>query len=284
MVRHRSCSSSFLAFMLSTRAVRVVLAGLATVGMVVYYNWALTVRTGQYVGYKTLTSKTRLEVFLDQQPDTSWHGQSQFILDHMETHKLPATVERFVVDIGAHDGHWLSNSFPFIQRGFGGLLVEGSPRNFQALRENLRDYLGPVLDGSSKGVTAVNELVGQKRGTFAKIVDEGGWWDGTEAKVVPCSSPDSPGWEAGCRELKVIGDLLAANNVPKNFAMLTMDMESQGVFYDKAMKNIVGQGYRPVYVILELNPSWSKKIESLGYVSLGRWHYDEVFYYAASDR
>ena len=83
--------------------------------LALYYNWAMTEKAGQYIGYKTLTTKIKLEIYLNKQPDTSWHGQSQFILDHMKTHPLPQSVAKHVVDLGAHDGVWLSNSFPFVQ-------------------------------------------------------------------------------------------------------------------------------------------------------------------------
>ncbi len=161
------------------------------------------------------------------------------------------------------------------------MLVEGSPRNFAALRDNLAEYLSPS-GGKRATVTAVNALVGMKRGNFAKIVDETGWWDGTEAKVVPCSAGSG---DADCKEIRLAEDLFLENSVPKTFAVLTMDMEMRDVHYESTLKNLVRQGYRPVYIIVELNPMWNKKVfRGLGYESLGRWHYDEVFYYKAAAR
>jgi hypothetical protein len=40
-------------------------------------------------------------------------------------------------------------------------------------------------------------------------------------------------------------------------------------------------GWKPRYVIVELNVKWSQKVfEDLGYISIGRFNYDEVFWLA----
>jgi len=158
------------------------------------------------------------------------------------------------------------------QRGFGALLVEGNPLNYNNLQSNLRSY----LDDPESRVVAVNSLIGTKAGMYAKIVDESGWWDGTESKIVGCKKEEGE----GCQELRLVPDMLAENSVPKTFAVLSMDFESRDVFYDRVMLGLNKGGYRPIYVVVELNPNYSKKVfEGLGYVSLGRWHYDEVFYW-----
>jgi FkbM family methyltransferase len=41
------------------------------------------------------------------------------------------------LDIGANDGITLSNSYSLVQKGWGGLLVDGSPAVFERLKENL---------------------------------------------------------------------------------------------------------------------------------------------------
>ena len=162
-------------------------------------------------------------------------------------------------------------------------MVEGDARNYAKLERNIK----PFVDGG--GVVAVNALVGIKKGTFAKIVDETGWWDGTEARLVPCSSsPETPSktpsalpsTDPDCQELRTAPDLLDSAGAPKTFTVLSMDLEMRDVFYDRIIMQIVERGYRPIYVVVELNPLWPKDVfESLGYVSLGRWHYDEVFYW-----
>src|SRR3954467_14984824 len=66
------------------------------------------------------------------------------VSQHGEAGMLAALVEpdwpRYLVDVGAHDGRSLSNSFPFLQLGWGGVLVEPLPSAFAQL-ESL--YRGP---------------------------------------------------------------------------------------------------------------------------------------------
>jgi FkbM family methyltransferase len=45
----------------------------------------------------------------------------------------------FIVDVGAHDGRTLSNSFPFISEGWKGVLVEPLPDVFDLLQRRYRD-------------------------------------------------------------------------------------------------------------------------------------------------
>jgi FkbM family methyltransferase len=51
-------------------------------------------------------------------------------------HILPANVPRLVVDIGAHDGRFLSNSYSYIASGWRGVLIEPMPEVFQRLVAN----------------------------------------------------------------------------------------------------------------------------------------------------
>jgi FkbM family methyltransferase len=49
---------------------------------------------------------------------------------------LPANTPRLVVDIGAHDGRFLSNSYSYIASGWRGVLIEPMPEVFQRLVAN----------------------------------------------------------------------------------------------------------------------------------------------------
>jgi hypothetical protein len=70
----------------SSRPLKCLVLSFILILSLVYYNWYFVEKTGQYVGYKTLTAKTKLEVYLNKHPDTSWHGQSSFILEHIDIH------------------------------------------------------------------------------------------------------------------------------------------------------------------------------------------------------
>ena len=59
------------------------------------------------------------------------------VSQHGEAGNLDALVQadwpRYLVDVGAHDGRSLSNSFPFLQIGWAGTLVEPLPSAFERL-------------------------------------------------------------------------------------------------------------------------------------------------------
>ena len=46
--------------------------------------------------------------------------------------------QNFLVDVGANDGITISNSFPFIRAGWGGILIEPAPAVFRKLQANHR--------------------------------------------------------------------------------------------------------------------------------------------------
>ncbi len=52
------------------------------------------------------------------------------------SHLMPADIPRIVVDIGAHDGRFLSNSYPYIAQGWRGVLIEPLPSVFERLVAN----------------------------------------------------------------------------------------------------------------------------------------------------
>jgi FkbM family methyltransferase len=63
--------------------------------------------------------------------ETSQAGEVS-VLNHL----MPANIPHVVVDVGAHDGRFLSNSYPYIAQGWKGVLVEPLPSVFERLVEN----------------------------------------------------------------------------------------------------------------------------------------------------
>lgn len=66
--------------------------------------------------------------------DVSQHGEASIVAALVEP-----DWPRYLVDVGAHDGRSLSNSFPFLQLGWAGTLVEPLPQAFERLAELYRD-------------------------------------------------------------------------------------------------------------------------------------------------
>src|SRR5260370_33574766 len=76
--------------------------------------------------------------------DSTWHGQ----FDAMRPLLLEAAgVEPVVVDVGANDGFFSSNSYPFIRRGWRAGLIQPNPEACaRAMRFDRRNKKGRRLD------------------------------------------------------------------------------------------------------------------------------------------
>ena len=56
-----------------------------------------------------------------------------------------------------------------------------------------------------------------------------GWWDGTEARLVDCTRGERDTGDGGCEEMRTVPDLLEEAGVPRDFAVLSMDIEMRDV-------------------------------------------------------
>ncbi len=130
---------------------------------------------------------------------------------------LSGTVGRFL-DIGAHDGHTLSNTMALAERGWGGVCVEPSPNVFPALlntheaRPNIICVNAPVIPGD--------------RARLMKFYDSRG-------DLVSTTVPEHVvKWESGAnvqfREFMVIGLPLSLllSDLGYDFQFLNLDVES----------------------------------------------------------
>ncbi len=97
--------------------------------------------------------------------DSTWHGQFSTLGPLLLGR---AGLERTVVDVGANDGFYSSNSYPFIARGWRALLIEPHPAAFHKARQ---------LHRKREPVTLLNAACSDRDGdlelqTYAE--DEGG--------------------------------------------------------------------------------------------------------------
>ena len=81
----------------------------------------------------------------------SQNNEEAFILDYFKNHI------GVLLDIGSNDGKTLSNSLALIERGWGGLLIEASPKAFERLVH--------THDEPDRDVQLLNVAVGSKNGT-----------------------------------------------------------------------------------------------------------------------
>ena len=283
------------------------------------------ISVGQYIGYKALTSVSKIKLRwydftgLDSLVDTSWDGQSSFVfhallnrwqnyLIYNQTNHFGASSNeiqpaRFVVDIGAHDGIWLSNSNYFLQAGFSGLLVEPNPDTFTELdrtwprskvinsskisyhvirkKEKISEHsviaknihknnLAYTTKNKKQIIYLVEAAIGfnQSKGN---IFDRSILLDATQSEVKNCDN--------GSINIIPLPYLLEFVQVPKHFAVLSIDIEWEAQNYVKVLKDVILAGWHPEFLILELRGDLNARasIVRQGYEYLNTMRYDDIF-------
>jgi FkbM family methyltransferase len=161
---------------------------------------------------------------------------------------LPASAPHLVVDIGAHDGRFLSNSYPFIASGWSGILIEPLPSVFERLVANHRRHPHAVC---------VNVACGATRG-FAPL------FIGTDGDLGQNStlSTDDTDWMRDHRtdrsiEVRVepISSVLDEQGISGDIGLLLVDCEGMDL---EALQGLDPTRHRPWIVVTEQyaqNPS-----------------------------
>jgi FkbM family methyltransferase len=191
--------------------------------------------------------------------DTSWHGQSSFVLaDAAKRHITPG----FVVDIGAHDGIWQSNSYYFLQLGYPALLVEATPATYAKLVANVDKY---------KKTATANAIVSLSDGAPMRL-SRMGWFDGTENTFGRCLDKT----KGPCTKGVTLPTLLAENNVPKRSFLLSLDIEFDERTYVRMLESLKPSNYTFDYIVVESCCN-NELMASLGYKFLQKMGYDSVY-------
>jgi FkbM family methyltransferase len=148
--------------------------------------------------------------------DSHSTGELSELLDvsqHGEAGILAAVVgpdwPRYLVDIGAHDGRSLSNSFPFLRLGWAGLLVEPLPEAFTLLAERYR---------GRDDVTCVQAACAAPEGEMPLFV-------GSDGPLPMTSSLLPRGGASVTVRTRTLTGLLDEFDVPRDFSLLLVDTE-----------------------------------------------------------
>lgn len=239
----------------------------------------------QYILFVMAHAQEQLRLALSTTPvDTSWDGQASFVWKQIEKRPLASGVVELVVDIGAHDGIWQSNSHLFLQHGWRGLLVEPHPKTFQRLRRNI----GARFASSA---TLVRAAAGLEKYSGAGRLITRGWLDGTENRVesvsgacsnaemdiVLASTAYDGGSEAECVPILPMPKLLRRAGVPRRFALLSLDVEWGPGGVARALGGLLASGYLPEFLIVENAQSARSSLARAGYEHLLSVRYDDVF-------
>jgi len=219
----------------------------------------------QYLAYRIYVFYAQLRAALfGHVIDTSWDGQAEFLANDAEERKISPG---WVVDIGAHDGIWLSNSFFFVQRGFSALLVEAAPETYRRLTGNLQSWAGTARTCLA--------AVGVRDGELVRMV-KSGWLDGTTNHV---ESDACHSWDLTCVNTISLPRLLLSHGVPSEFFLLSLDVEWGQDQYLRMIVDMLRANFTPSYIIAENvhDADATDVMTWLGYEWIEHFRYDAVF-------
>ena len=179
-----------------------------------------------------------------------------------------------VVDVGAHDGYSYSNSWPFLLRGWNGILVEPHLENYEKL---------VLLHKDLPRVQTYNFACGDQPGKFPLFFgksDKG-------SAYATLSTEESPWYKATRSDRSALvnvvrlDSILAQAGCPPSFELLSIDTEG----YDyQVLKGLDFNKFRPEIIITEdAEPPFSclqeKKqlLKDNGYEQCRRCHNNGIY-------
>lgn len=164
--------------------------------------------------------------------DTSQHGEYS-VLRRMVTPSTP----RIVVEVGANNGLRHSNSYPFIRRGWTGILVEPNPSVFRELQERYRN---------NERVHTINSACGRTPDRLTLHLGRDGDF-GEFATLLPSAS-GAPGRLTFEVQVRTLTDVLAEVQCPSKFGILSVDTEG---FDYQVLLGLDFQIFSPQFIITE---------------------------------
>ena len=267
-------------------------AALAATLLVLGASWHVWYVLAQYIWYVFGSALLQARLALSSSPvDTSWDGQAGFVWSELKRQPLATGTAELVVDIGAHDGVWQSNSFLMLQHGWRAVLVEPHPSTYRQLLRNV----GRKFGGRAKLVRAAVGLNGTEVGPGGGHAVTRGWLDGTENRVLHSNCTPTiivaraahrryDGADA-CVPIHSLPDLLARLHVPRRFGVLSLDIEWSGAAVAHALRQMLRRGYRPEVLIVENGAEARPWLEaSYGYKHRLTARYDDVYRLVAPRR
>jgi len=199
--------------------------------------------------------------------DTTWHGQFKALRPLLLG---PSGVEPVVVDVGANDGLYSSNSYPFIKRGWRAILVEPDPSTFAKASR---------LHAGNRQVTALNLACSDEPGTLPLILSGEG--DGGSHSAL---DPTGGHARAGSTEtnsvmvkVELLETILDQQKVPLHFGLLSVDTEGHD---HKVIRGLNLSRFRPRVIITEKYENDAINLDQLrqhGYQLQHSLEYDTIW-------
>jgi FkbM family methyltransferase len=174
-------------------------------------------------------------------PETHSAGHLSGLLDvsqNGEAGVVAALVEpgwpRYLVDVGAHDGRSLSNSFPFLQLGWAGVVIEPLPQAFARLAE---------LYARRPDVLCVPAACAASDSEMRLVAGDDG--PSTMTSTLRAGAPGKGGVSVKVRTLT---SLLDECGTPHDFSLLLVDAEGMD---HEVLSGLDFERYRPRVIVTE---------------------------------
>lgn len=172
-------------------------------------------------------------------------------LNYTYLKSLPLGDSDFFVDVGAHNGVSISNSYPFIKKGWRCISVEPNPYIFKDLKKNLKDYKDKV--------TFVQRAVSDKKGTAKFYFDKKGFLasrkkgsksdkkKGMRSTIQPMLFHEMSNTYITVK-VDTLTHILKEAKAPKDIAIISIDTE--GMDYE-VVKGLDIKKYKPRVILTE---------------------------------
>jgi len=160
---------------------------------------------------------------------------------------------RIFVDVGANNGFYGSNSFPFVARGWQSVLIEPHPRAFERLQK---------LHANKKRATCLNLACADKAGEFPLYLSV----NDDPSRATLCADDSLMVRRDRSNNFKMVrvetlDTVLTANGIPHDFGILSIDAE--GVDYE-VLLGLDLKRWRPRLIVTEdSGPKVEKKSQHL---------------------
>jgi len=200
--------------------------------------------------------------------DSTWHGQFSALGPLLLELKGD---KRSVVDVGANDGFYSSNSYPFIARGWRGLLIEPHPTAFLKAKQ---------LHRKRKQVSLLNAACSEREGELelqTRAADDGGSHSFLGETAGDTSDPACLPGESFPVKVHRLETLMDDFKIPHSFGLLTIDTEGHDF---SVLRGTNLKRYRPHVIITEKNPDDEEKFTFLrahGYHLHAELTYDTIW-------
>jgi len=181
--------------------------------------------------------------------DTTHHGEFSAIQRLMSP-----GVAKVVVDVGANDGFYGSNSFHFVARGWKAILIEPHPAVFAQLQERFK---------RASHVTCLNIACAESSGKRPLFLAT----DGTSPSLSTlCVDPELLSRRGRSHEtllvpVETLADVLNARQIPKDFGLLSIDTE--GMDYEVLLGLDCSVWHPRVIITEDYKPKEAMKAEYL---------------------